>query len=158
MKIKIRKWTGLFVAGVLGLTVVTVFAANVHLKGQPTIKDNGTTATVCATLTGVGNQDLTVTLIGSGTETTACVNPAGNFAPGNPGEIVVGGTTTIPSSQIKNGTVKFCVTTEAPTCQNATDCGCPNNRWTGTVTDVSFTSLMLVVEQGGKVVLSTTVQ
>jgi hypothetical protein len=150
---KRAKWIGIIV-GIVGVTTaITVFAANVHLKGRPTFTDNGTTASVCATLTGLGNQDLTITLIGQGTETVACTNPAGNFAPGNPGSVTVGGQTTIPSSEIKNGTVTFCVTTTAPTCQSAKQCGCPNNNWTGTVTDVNFTDLALVVEQGGSVVL-----
>ena len=141
------------IAFALLVTGITVYAANVHLKGRPVFNDNGTTATVCATLTGLGNQDLTVTLVGEGTETVACTNPAGNFAPGNPGGVTVEGQTTIPSSEIKNGTVTFCVTTTAPTCQSAKECGCPNNNWTGTVTDVNFTDLVLIVEQGGKVVL-----
>ena len=147
------KWVATSIAGALILTAITAYAANVHLKGRPTFNDDGTTATVCATLTGLGNQDLTVTLVGEGTETVACTNPAGNFAPGNPGSVTVEGQTTIPSSQIKNGTVTFCVTTTAPTCQSAKQCGCPNNNWTGTVTDVNFTDLVLVVEQGGRVVL-----
>jgi hypothetical protein len=143
----------LTLAGLVTITALSVYAANVHLKGQPAFRDNGTTATVCATLTGLGNQDLIITLIGEGTETVACLNPAGNFAPGNPGGVTVAGQTTIPSSQIKNGTVTFCVTTTAPTCQSAKKCGCPNNNWSATVVDVNFTDLSLVVEQGGKVVL-----
>jgi hypothetical protein len=134
--------------------VVVVQAANVHFKGNPTSTDNGTTDTVCATLTGLGNGDLTVTLIGSGIQSTSCLNPAGNFAPGNPGNIVVSGVTTVPSSQIKNGNVTFCVTTDAPTCSSAKDCGCPNNNWSATITDVNFTSLTLIVEQGGQVVIN----
>jgi hypothetical protein len=147
------KWMALAIGVLTTITAVTVYAANVHLKGRPTLSDNGTTATACATLTGLGNQDLTITLVGEGTETVRCTNPAGNFAPGNPGSVTVEGQTTIPSNQIKNGTVTFCVTTTAPTCQSAKECGCPNNNWTGTVTDVDFTDLALVVEQGGKVVL-----
>jgi|SRR6266498_2737248 len=155
---KNAKWMGLSLAGIAVMTAIAVYAANVHLKGEPSFTDNGTTATVCATLAGLGNGDLTVTLVGSGTETVVCTNPAGNFAPGNPGGVTVGGTTTVPASEIKNGTVHFCVTTTAPVCQSAKDCGCPNDNWTGTVTDVDFTSLTLVVEQGGEVVLTTAVK
>ena len=153
MNLKAKCITASIALAVMG-TGIAVYAANVHLRGSPNFSDNGTTATVCATLTGLGNQDLTVTLVGEGTETVACTNPAGNFAPGNPGSVTVSGQTTIPSSQIKNGTVTFCVTTTAPTCQSAKDCGCPNDNWTGTVTDVNFTDLALIVEQGGKVVLT----
>lgn len=142
----------------LAIGIVVVRAANVHFKKTPTATDNGTTETVCATLTGLGNGDLTITLIGTGTRTTSCLNPAGNFAPGNPGEIVVSGVTTVPSTQIKNGNVSFCVTTDDPACETAKSCGCPNNNWTATITDVEFNSLTLVVEQGGKVVLRETIE
>lgn len=142
----------------LSIGAAVVFAANVHFKTAATSKDNGTTDTVCASLAGLGNGDLTITLIGSGTTTTSCLNPAGNFAPGNPGDVVVSGVTTVPASKIKNGNVSFCVTTVAPTCATAKDCGCPNNNWTATVTDVDFTSLTLIVEQGGKVVLRSTIK
>jgi hypothetical protein len=148
------------VVAVASLTVgvLVVHAANVHLKGSLSSTDNGTTDTVCGKLTGLGNGDLTITLIGSGTRSSSCLNPAGNFAPGNPGDILVSGVTTVPSSEIKNGNVSFCVTTDQPTCQTAKSCGCPNDNWTATITDVEFTSLTLVVEQGGKVVLRQTVQ
>jgi len=142
----------------VAISIFTVHAANVHFKSAPKTTDNGTTATVCATLTGLGNGDLTITLIGSGIRSTSCLNPAGNFAPGNPGQVAVGGVTTVPASEIKNGNVSFCVTTESPECASANACGCPNNNWAATVTDVDFTSLTLVVEQGGKVVLQQTVK
>jgi hypothetical protein len=142
----------------LTIGVLAVYAANVHLKGALTSTDNGTTDTVCGKLTGLGNGDLTISLVGSGIRSSRCTNPAGNFAPGNPGEILVSGVTTVPSTEIKNGNVSFCVTTDDPTCATAKDCGCPNNNWNATITDVDFTSLTLVVEQGGKVVLSQTVK
>ncbi len=103
----------------LSIGAAIVFAANVHFKIAPTSTDNGTTETVCASLAGLGNGDLTITLIGSGIRTTSCLNPAGNFAPGNPGEVVVSGVTTVPASEIKNGNVSFCVTTDAPTCSDS---------------------------------------
>ena len=142
----------------LSLGILVVHAANVHLKGALSSTDNGTTDTVCGRLTGLGNGDLTISLVGSGTRSSSCLNPAGNFAPGNPGEILVSGVTTIPSTEIKNGNVSFCVTTDQPVCQTAKSCGCPNNNWTATITDVAFTSLTLTVEQGGKVVLQVPVQ
>jgi hypothetical protein len=141
----------------LTLGIVVARAANVHLKGSLSSKDNGTTETVCGKLTGLGNGDVTISLVGTGTQTTECTNPAGNFAPGNPGEIVVSGVTTLPSTEIKNGTVSFCVTTDDPSCDTAKECGCPNNNWTATVTDVEFNTLTLIVEQGGKVVLEKTI-
>jgi len=135
--------------------VASIYAANVHFKGSPSMSDNGVTASVCGRLTGLGNGDLTLTLSGTGTTTTACVNPAGNFAPGNPGDVSVSGVANILATSIKNGTVTFCVTTVAPECSNAKECGCPNNNWAATITDVDFTSLTLTVVQNGKIVLQT---
>src|SRR4051794_33176306 len=60
------------VVAVASLTVgvLVVHAANVHLKGSLSSTDNGTTDTVCGKLTGLGNGDLTITLIGSGTRSS----------------------------------------------------------------------------------------
>ncbi len=44
-----------------------------------------------------------------------------------------------------------------PRAATAKACGCPNNNWSATITDVDFTSLTLIVEQGGRVVLRTTI-
>lgn len=152
---KLIKWAGAFV--VLVGIAVTAYAASVHLKGRLTFTDNGTTATVCCSLAGLGNGDVTITLAGAGTTTVGCTNPDGHIAPGNAEEIAVTGTTSIPADQIKNGNVTFCVTTEAPTCDSARDCGCPNDNWSAAITDVSFGDMMMIVEQGGKVVLKTKV-
>ena len=158
MKSNIAKWAGLLGIIISIAAVITLYAASVHLKGQVTLTDNGTTATVCGALAGLGNGDVTLTLTGTGTTSVTCTNPAGNFAPGNAGDVSVGATQTIPATEIKNGNVSFCITTTAPACSSARDCGCPNDNWTATVTDVAFSSMTLVVEQGGQVVLTTQVK
>lgn len=157
MKLSI-KTIALTLAAIVSTTGL-LYAANVQLKKSvtPTFTDQGLTAQYCAALTGLGNGDVTITLIASGETTVQCVNPAGKIAPGHGAEVVTMGQTSIPSTQIKNGNVSFCVTTETPDNPSAKEAGCPNNNWTAYITDVDFTGATLIVEQGGKVVLRTTV-
>jgi hypothetical protein len=155
MKISIKT---LMVSLAITLCTTTVlYAANVQFKKsvRTTFTDQGLTGQFCGALTGLGNGDVTITLIASGETTVQCINPAGNIAPGHGSAIVAMGQTSIPSTEIKNGNVSFCVTTTAPENPSAKEAGCPNNNWTAQITDVTFTGGTIVVEQGGKVVLTS---
>jgi hypothetical protein len=129
---------------------------NVHLIGSVTTTDTGTSARACGKLAGLGNADVTITLTGSATVDSMCTNPAGNVAPGQAQQVVTG-SIIIKQTDIKNGTVSFCLSTADPACSTAKECGCPNNNWTATIFDVEFGELLLTVVQSGKVVLQTTV-
>lgn len=99
----------------LVIGTVALYAANVHLLGEPQVTDNGTTLTLCGTLAGLGNQDLTIRLTVTGSATATCESPGGNLAPGR-NKVPVTSTVTdvIRSREIKNGTVSFCETTREP--------------------------------------------
>lgn len=132
----------------LSLVLAAVFsmgavkAQNPHFVDGPTTTDNGTTLTTCGKIAGLGNnQGITITLTTTRTITTQCTNPAGHIAPGQTKTETTSVTGTFSSD--KNGSVTFCLTTDVPT-----PGACPNGKWTGKVTDVSFTNTAVWV--GGK--------
>ena len=145
----------LAVLGLAGLIFTTaVYAANVHFKRDPSVRDNGTTLTLCASLAGLGNQDVTITVSVTGSGDTTCISPGGNESPGqNKVPFAASVSTTIRSTEIKNGNVSFCVTTPGPGPIPARAAGCPNDNWTARINDVDFESAHIVVVQGGQVVL-----
>ena len=131
----------------------SALAARPHYVGEPSFTDNGTTVTVSGKIAGIGNQDVTVVVSASGTATVVCTNPGGNVAPGQTQEVTTTGSQTI--TPVKNGNVVFSVTTAEPQQPtDATDAGCPNDKWTASITDVDFTSASVEVFQGGQEITS----
>lgn len=157
IRAKYLSMLGLLLA--VGIMSLMAVAANVHFKGGknagPTFSDQGVTLNSTGCLAGLGNEDVTIRLIATGTPTYVCTNPGGNQAPGiNKKLIRVEGTQTIDATEIKNGNVCFNVTTLAPPQPTAKEAGCPNNNWSAAITDVAFKSARIEVYQGGKLVLS----
>jgi hypothetical protein len=140
---------------VMALAAVPALAANPHFLRGPMFTDNGTTVTTTGTIAGLGNQDVTVEVLASGTGEVTCQNPTGRRAPGQDQEINTSGSQT--GLEVKNGKVTFSVTTLPPAQPtDATDAGCPNDKWTATITDVEFTSATINVFQGGRLVFTQT--
>ena len=143
-------------------TNITAFGQNVHLKGganaEPTFLDRGLTLNAAGSLAGLGNDDVVVTLTATADVTATCTNQGGNQAPGqNPADVSVSGSQSIPAGEIKNGNTPFNVTTIAPVSPIPGAPDCPNPNWSEHITDLSFTSATITVEQpAGNLVLTVT--
>jgi hypothetical protein len=135
---------------VAGLSATAALAANPHFKGTPTFTDQGTTLNATGSITGLGNGDVRILLLASGTPTAGCVNPGtGEHRPGGQQPaVVVSGTQDITGDAIKNGNLSFNVSTNPPTAPtSAKAAGCPNDKWTVVIDDVSFTGQTICVYQ-----------
>jgi hypothetical protein len=139
-------------------------ASSVHLKGgrnaEPAFTDNILTLAASGDLSGLGNGDVLVTLTARADVTATCANQGGNQAPGqNPAPITVSGSQAIPASEIKNGNTPFSVETTPPVTPIPGAPDCPNANWTENITDLSFTSATITVEQPpGTLVLTVSCQ
>jgi hypothetical protein len=141
--------------GFFALLVITAigFAANVHVPGKNIIfADIGTQLETDLKVSGLGNGDVTIEIDATGIADTTVVNPQGHPSPGQQIGIVASGSETIPSDQIKNGTVELILTTEEP----EVDFDLPNPQWDGFVNDVEFEDVTVTVIQNGTVVFQKT--
>jgi hypothetical protein len=142
----------LFLIG--AITASGALASSVHLKGgknaEPTFTDGGLTLNAAGELSGLGNEDVLVTLTAQANATATCTNPGSGVhqPPGqNPAPVTVSGSQAIPKSEIKNGNTPFNVTTTGPVTPIPGAPGCPNSMWIEDITDLSFTSATITVEQ-----------
>ena len=99
--------SSLIAAWTVALTATVALAANIlTFSEHPSITSNNQQLTVCATVTGVGNEDLTVVV--TSTATTTCTNKGQNV-PGGLTETVSGHG--VEHLHPENGRASFCVTT-----------------------------------------------
>jgi hypothetical protein len=136
------------------LAAAPAVASSVHLKGgknaEPTFTDLGLRLNAAGELSGLGGGDVLVTMTATANATATCTNPGSGVhqPPGqNPAPVTVSGSQAIPQSEIKNGNTPFNVTTNPPVTPIEGAPGCPNSQWIEDITDLSFTSATITVEQ-----------
>ncbi len=143
---------------VLTFSATSASAASPHFKkgGSPTCtitsSGNSASTTCSASLTGLGNGDVTLELTVSGFALYLCQNNGGNTAAGQ-NKVLEGPVTeptVIPGSEVKNGNLSFttnpAVLTAAATVTGA-QAGCPNPNWTGVDPTLTVTSITLTISQ-----------
>ena len=139
---------------------VTASAESPHFKkgGEPVCTISSGQATCSASLAGLGNQDVDLTLDVGGVATFNCVSPGGNASPGQ-NKVPFSGTNvqTIPGSAIKNGNLSFSITSpNQPPTATAQQAGCPNPNWTTSLASATVTSITLTIQQGGATLFTCT--
>jgi len=151
-------FTILTVATFLLLSAVPALAQNPHYVVEPTCTVNpDNTVTCTGSVAGVGNDPLTVVVDAVLNVEILCTNPGQNVAPGQTQQTTVSGTQT--NIQPEHGRATFSVTTVAPTIdpdQPATELGCPNDKWTASIGEVTVESATITISQEGEVVLVDT--
>lgn len=123
------------------------FAASPHFIGTPTCTKSLTTGLTCSgKAAGLGELPSAAFLTAATeTATYVCVNHGGNIAPGQP--IVIKGVTgPVQDITPHNGQITFAPTIPPPTPPSpATEC--PNGNWTVQITSLSFTNVVLHIQQ-----------
>jgi hypothetical protein len=146
-----RSWIKTLLCAMLSIAFGTsTYAARVHLKTDPTVQDLGDNLQTCLSLAGLGNKDVTITVAVNGTASVTYINPGNNTPAGqNKYPISAVSSITVPSTQVKNGTVAVCLTSPDIAVAPA-----PNPNWTVRLDDIEFETITITVVQNGKVVLS----
>lgn len=121
------------------LVPLVAIAANVHFVSGPTVTQ-GERLTVCGTLAGLGNQNITVSV--EATANVVCTNRGGNDPPGQK-QSVSGSASDVKT---ENGRASFCVSTS-----NISN-PCPK----GHRPSVTYSEVRVTVTQGGRVVYRQT--
>jgi len=130
-------------------------AQSPHFIGTPSCTKSTTTGLTCSgKAAGLGNEPAIVFLTAdSVTANYVCVNKGGNVAPGQP---VVTQNVTGPTQTITphNGQITFSATLPVPTAPSAAT-ECPNGNWTVRLTSLTYTNVMLHIQQPAGVEILT---
>ncbi len=136
----------------LALGATTILAANPHVVGSLTTSagPGANEYTVTGKIAGLGNGYAGTTLSATADVTfdVSCANSQGKLAPGQQGRTgTLTGTGAIDTVD-RSGTYTFHVTFTLPALTPAKAYGCPNNKWTASATNVSFTLTSITLEDG----------
>jgi hypothetical protein len=145
----------------LGIATPATLAANPHFVVGPEITLNpDNTVTATGSVAGLGNQNIDIILTAELSVEVLCRNPGGNIAPGQTQQTTVTGEAA--DVKVENGRATFSISTEAPALDpdlRPKQLGCPNNKWTPEIGEVTVESATLQIIQpagSGNVVLEET--
>jgi hypothetical protein len=134
-------------AATLVLSSAPAFADSPHFIGTPTCTKSLSTGLTCSgKASGLGNAPSAAFLTASSvTATYDCVNHGGNVAPGQPVVLqnVTGPTQTITPH---NGQITFSPTIPPPA-PPSPKVECPNGNWTVQITSLTYTDVVLHIQQ-----------
>ena len=108
------------------------------------------------TLTGLGNQDVSVVIDASGIPAITCINSGGNRVPGQSSpKVSASGSQFLDgdSAVRKNGKSPFGVETEDPEFIPWNEAGCPNSNWTGHIDFIFWTDATISIYDANTQVL-----
>jgi hypothetical protein len=118
-----------------------------HFVQTQTCTDIGTQVQCSGKVAGLGGTTFEISVAAQGTATVVCINPGGNRAPGQDTSVTVSGSSG-PLPTPRNGQFRYTVTSVAPGPLPPTPT-CPNDQWTPTITDVSFTTATITLTEDG---------
>jgi hypothetical protein len=121
--------------------------------------DDGS-VTVTGDLSGLGNQPATASIVQTVTARYTCVNPGGNFAPGQKPVTFSSQPVTQTLSTDKNGRAILDLTAPAiapDETVNGKTAGCPNGNWTGINPVITAQSATLTITQRNQVIYTQTI-
>lgn len=122
-------------------------AQNGHFVGAQTCVENPDFSVTCSgTIAGLGSTTFEIVVTAAGDATVQCANPGGNVAPGQDTSIIAGGSSG-PQRTDTSGNYSYTVSTNTPTV-TARQAGCPNGKWTATITNVNYTDATIVLYEG----------
>jgi hypothetical protein len=135
----------LSVLALLVITATTVFAARYRVvltsTGIGSFIANGY-------VSGVGNEDLELTVNAKGIPVTSCINQGGNQVPGqNPAKLSASDEVFLSGDDPlrKNGKSPFATEAEEPAQLSGKQGGCPSNSWKARVDFVYWTEATIIV-------------
>ena len=151
-----RRLTVVFVTVFVLAIPAVAQAANPHFRrnGTPRCTDTGSELVCTGSLTGLGNQDLVLSLSADAFAEFFCGAPGNRrLAPGqNKVPFAASGDQTVPGSEIKNGNATFRVSApeEAPPTPTPEEAGCANPNWhvVPGANDIDFSNIRLTITQG----------
>jgi hypothetical protein len=135
----------------LALGAAPAYAQSGHFitggGNAPACTDEGTTVECTGKVAGLGGTTFEITIEADGIASVVCTNPAGNRAPGQDTAVTVAGSTG-PLPTPRNGQFVFTIATDPPAPLPPTPT-CPNEMWTATIVDVTFTTATLTLFEDG---------